>query len=74
MRNIRLQSMKTHRGWGHSTWRNAGQVARDAGAKQLMLFHHDPEHNDDTMAKIAKEARRGFENIEVAWEGYTVTL
>src|SRR5579862_5888191 len=51
------QEYETHKGWGHSTWINAVSVARDAKAKQLILFHHDPSHNDQTMMRIAEDAR-----------------
>ncbi len=33
--------------WGHSTARYALEVARQAGAKRLVLFHHDPSHDDE---------------------------
>jgi ribonuclease BN (tRNA processing enzyme) len=34
-------------GWGHSTVAHALAVARIAGARTLVPFHHDPAHNDD---------------------------
>jgi ribonuclease BN (tRNA processing enzyme) len=30
------------RGWGHSHWREAVNVVMESGAKELVLFHHDP--------------------------------
>ena len=33
--------------WGHSTYRDAVDVAIDAGVKRLGLLHHDPERSDD---------------------------
>jgi phosphoribosyl 1,2-cyclic phosphodiesterase len=68
------ESYKTHRGWGHSTWENATIVAKEARAKRLLLFHHDPIHDDETMTRIANEAKELFENTEAAWEGFTATL
>ncbi len=65
---------ETHRGWGHSTWENATRVAKDAGAKQLVLFHHDPEHDDDTMYNIAWDASRVWENTIAAYEGCSIDL
>ncbi|MGH9259257.1 MAG: MBL fold metallo-hydrolase, partial [Acidimicrobiales bacterium] len=41
--------LETHRGWGHSTWAEAVQLAADVGAKRLVLFHHEPEHGDDQL-------------------------
>ncbi len=63
-----------HRGWGHSTWKEAVAVARDAGVKQLVLFHHDPCHNDQTMSGIADEARQAYEGTIVAREGLILSL
>jgi phosphoribosyl 1,2-cyclic phosphodiesterase len=63
-----------HRGWGHSTWQNAVMLSRDARAKHLMLFHHDPDHDDQVMMQIAQNARMQFENTTAAWEGYTALL
>ena len=43
-------------GWGHSTWQEAVRLCKAANVKQLAIFHHDPEHTDDVMDKIAEEA------------------
>jgi phosphoribosyl 1,2-cyclic phosphodiesterase len=64
----------THVGWGHSTWENAAAVANEAGAKQLVLFHHDPTHDDDAMTAIVNQASQRFANTTAAWEGLTVDL
>ncbi|HEY5381263.1 MAG TPA: MBL fold metallo-hydrolase [Acidobacteriaceae bacterium] len=61
--------IESHRGWGHSTWLEATCVARDAGVKRLVLFHHDPGHNDAMMEAILAEARREFPNTDLAIEG-----
>jgi phosphoribosyl 1,2-cyclic phosphodiesterase len=61
---------ESHKGWGHSTWLEATRVARDAGVKQLVLFHHDPWHNDKTLFDIVKQARTFFENTFAASEGW----
>jgi phosphoribosyl 1,2-cyclic phosphodiesterase len=65
---------ETHRGWGHSTWENAVLLARDARAEHLMLFHHDPVHDDQTMMRISQDARIQFENTTAAWEGFVAAL
>ena len=62
------------RGWGHSTWLEATRVARDAGVKQLVLFHHDPLHDDETMQGIVNRARRHFESTDAAREGTSITI
>lgn len=63
-----------HRGWGHSTWKEGVAVAQDARVKQLVLFHHDPSHNDDTMSHITDEARQFFDATSAAREGLTIAL
>jgi phosphoribosyl 1,2-cyclic phosphodiesterase len=63
---------ETHKGWGHSTWKNAVKVAKDSHAKQLVLFHHDPVHDDETLTQIVNEACEEFENTTAAWEGLTL--
>ncbi len=65
---------ESHRGWGHSTWLNAVHVAREAGARRLFLFHHDPIHDDQAMMRIAEDARMHFENAIAAWEGFVAVL
>ena len=44
--------------WGHSTVEDALEVARMAAVKQLVLFHHNPEHSDtelDTKLVLAQD-------------------
>jgi phosphoribosyl 1,2-cyclic phosphodiesterase len=59
----------SHKGWGHSHWREAAAVARDAHVHQLVLFHHDPFHDDQAMARIEADTQRLFENAVAAREG-----
>lgn len=51
--------------WGHCTPGYASTVARQAGAKRLALFHHDPLHGDDTVESLAREADAAAEDVEV---------
>jgi phosphoribosyl 1,2-cyclic phosphodiesterase len=68
------QEYPFRKSWGHSTWLEATRVARDSGVKQLVLFHHDPEHDDQAMARILDQARAEFENTMGAREGWSLTL
>jgi phosphoribosyl 1,2-cyclic phosphodiesterase len=45
---------KSRVGWGHSTWRVAADLADAAEVGQLVLFHHDPGHDDIAMDQIAQ--------------------
>lgn len=56
------------RGWGHGTWLESTRIARECKVEQLVLFHHDPSHNDRTMDRLVEEARHHFENTVAAKE------
>lgn len=47
----------TTRGWGHSTFTDAVDLALEAGVKRLGLFHHDPNRTDDELDRIVDECR-----------------
>jgi phosphoribosyl 1,2-cyclic phosphodiesterase len=61
-------------GWGHSTWQEAVKVAEAAGVKKLVIFHHDPLHNDDHLDQIGEQVARVFPNSLMAWEGLEIQL
>jgi phosphoribosyl 1,2-cyclic phosphodiesterase len=61
-------------GWGHSTWREATRLAREVRVGRLILFHHDPAHDDDTMRAIESEARPHFEATEAARQSSLLTV
>lgn len=68
------EEYEARRGWGHSTWLEATRVACEAHVKQLIVFHHDPAHNDGFMTALASEASHRFENTEVAREGAVICI
>jgi phosphoribosyl 1,2-cyclic phosphodiesterase len=51
------EEMSVHRGWGHSTYEEAVHLALEAGAKTLLLTHHDPSRTDEQVRKIINRAR-----------------
>ncbi|MBI4865286.1 MAG: STAS domain-containing protein [Candidatus Riflebacteria bacterium] len=53
---------RSKKGWGHSTWKDCVAVATEAQAKTLILFHHDPYHDDDMIDSLVLEARNFFPN------------
>lgn len=64
-----------HRGWGHSTWREGVKLARAAGARTFVAFHHSPDHDDDDLERIAAELFQVPEPRSiVAREGRTLYL
>jgi phosphoribosyl 1,2-cyclic phosphodiesterase len=64
----------TRRGWGHSTWREAVEVARRAEVARLALFHHDPRRDDDTLAIVEDRARACLPGAFAAREGQAALL
>ena len=66
--------LKVKRGWGHSSWEQAIEVAERAGVKKLALFHHDPEHNDTFLSNMEIECRKRFADLFLAREGDKITL
>jgi phosphoribosyl 1,2-cyclic phosphodiesterase len=67
------------RHWGHCTIEYAVHVAREAGARQLALFHHDPAHSDDEVDALllgAREvaARTTGVSVFAASEGQVLSL
>jgi phosphoribosyl 1,2-cyclic phosphodiesterase len=61
-------------GWGHSTPQMACDVARLCSAKRLVLFHHEPLYNDETIASLEQEAQQLFSNTVAAYEGLEIEL
>lgn len=68
------EELPDHEGWGHSTWKQSVESAVDANAKKVVLFHHDPYHNDEKIEAILKEARELHPNVIAAREGEEVPI
>jgi phosphoribosyl 1,2-cyclic phosphodiesterase len=50
------EEYKQRVGWGHSTFDYALLIARQAGARQLAFYHHDPVHSDHQIEAMVEEA------------------
>src|SRR5213080_1465392 len=67
-------------GWGHSTVEYAVDVAMEAGALRVALFHHDPTHDDAAMERLEARAKARAEaagsrmEVFAAREGLELTL
>jgi ribonuclease BN (tRNA processing enzyme) len=67
-------------GWGHSTPHQAVALAAEAGCRRLILFHHEPEHDDDALDRLLDETRRhaartaGSLEVDAAKEGMEFPL
>jgi phosphoribosyl 1,2-cyclic phosphodiesterase len=60
--------------WGHSTWEEGVRIAKETGVKKLILFHHDPDHNDRQVDAILRSARRQFRATHAAREGMSIRV
>jgi phosphoribosyl 1,2-cyclic phosphodiesterase len=69
-----------HIGWGHSSLSSVVSLALDAEVRQLLLFHHDPNHADEMIDKMVEHARALVKNsgktleVEGAREGAEILL
>ena len=61
-------------GWGHSTWEEGVKVAKQAGVKKFIVFHHNPEHDDNDMDLIEQNVCDVMEDAVVAREGMVLCL
>ncbi len=68
------EEYKTHKGWGHSSWEHAVEVARLAHVKKLIITHHDPNHNDDFLDAMEAECIKAFPACELAKEGMEIQV
>jgi len=68
------QLAKERKGWGHSSWLEGTRIAKECGVKHLMLFHHDPDHDDAFVDGLVENARAVFPNSAGAAEGLEIFL
>jgi phosphoribosyl 1,2-cyclic phosphodiesterase len=68
------------RGWGHSSPRQSVDLAAEAGCRRLVLFHHEPEHDDDALDRLLDDTRAyarrvaGALEVDAAAEGMELSL
>lgn len=67
------EQLALKKGWGHSSYQQAAEVARRAGAKQLVVTHHDPDHDDDHLRTAERRCQELFPDSVFAREGMVVT-
>jgi phosphoribosyl 1,2-cyclic phosphodiesterase len=66
--------LKKRRGWGHSSFNQAIDVAERANVKTLALTHHDPDHDDEFLKKMEKQCQKRFKNCFLAREKMEIEL
>lgn len=74
------EELERFRGWGHSSYGEAVALAAESGVKQLVLFHHRPEHDDGTIDVVLEKAQEAAAKLDgglkviAAAEGQQLTL
>ena len=74
------QIIQARAGWGHSTPRQAVDLAHEGRCRRLILFHHEPEHSDDALDRLLADTRQYAAGvaprlqIEAAAEGMKFAL
>ena len=69
-----------HHGWGHGCVEDSVALALSAGVKKLVLFHHDPSHDDQKIDEFVRHARqlvaqqKGKLKVFAAREGMVLTI
>jgi phosphoribosyl 1,2-cyclic phosphodiesterase len=66
-----------HRGWGHSTVEYVVDAACAAGVAHVVLFHHDPSHDDgvvDASVERARARAAGRVQVSAAAEGGSIDV
>jgi len=54
----KAEDYDTKRGWGHSCFIDTVNMAIDASVKELYLYHHDPNYDDEAMDLIESDAQK----------------
>jgi ribonuclease BN (tRNA processing enzyme) len=63
------EEYQTHLGWGHGSISSVVSLAAEADVKRLVLFHHDPNHDDGMVDRMVEKAR-----MQIAQIGKSITV
>lgn len=55
-------------------WQASIEAALSTNAKQIVMFHHDPAHDDQFLSKVEREMREIYPNVLMAREGMTLNV
>ena len=63
-------------GFGHSSTKHVADFARLAGARRLLLFHHDPNHDDNELESLCRRVRELWDGgrVDLAREGEEIAF
>ena len=68
------EELQSKKGWGHSSYAQALQVAELAGVQRLAITHHDPDHDDAFLRRMEHLCQERFPACVLAREGMEIDL
>jgi ribonuclease BN (tRNA processing enzyme) len=68
------EELKIKKGWGHSGYDQALQVAEMAGVKRLAITHHDPDHDDVFLRRMEQLCQERFQPWVLARDGMEIEI
>jgi len=64
------------KGWGHGTFNSCMELAEQAGAKRLLLTHHEPTRSDDALESVfetsMQKQKYDIPEMDLAREGLVI--
>lgn len=61
-------------GWGHTSWEDAVQIAESTGIGRVLLGHHDPEADDETLRRRERAVQNHALCAALARAGQWITI
>jgi phosphoribosyl 1,2-cyclic phosphodiesterase len=68
------QLLSEKKGWGHSSWTEGVKIARECAVRQFVMFHHDPESDDECVDRLVAQAQEHFPHSIGAEEGLVIDI
>ena len=61
-------------GWGHTCWEDDLEIAESLGVKSVLLGHHSPKANDETLRILERQVKKRMPGAAFARAGQWLTI